>query len=102
MHNEQVDRLREALKFIARRSAPGTRTFDSAMHDMEVICDRAREALSRSPDRSPQPAQEPVVRCSQCDNGIELRWDYCPWCGEVGDWDHPLIDSPQPAQETKP
>jgi len=29
--------------------------------------------------------QAPIFRCDQCDNGVDLNWKYCPWCGAKGD-----------------
>lgn len=25
-------------------------------------------------------------RCDNCDNGVELEWNYCAWCGATKDW----------------
>lgn len=31
-----------------------------------------------------QPAA--IIRCDQCDNGVEMSWNYCAWCGAIADW----------------
>jgi len=28
----------------------------------------------------------PTFRCDGCDNGVELEWEYCAWCGRTKDW----------------
>ncbi len=29
----------------------------------------------------------PVLRCEDCDNGIEPNWKFCAWCGSVAQED---------------
>lgn len=30
----------------------------------------------------------PVFRCDNCDNGVEVEWKFCAWCGAGADWVH--------------
>lgn len=52
---DEIERLRalnatqrKMLETIARMAAPGTRTFDQMLHDMNAICDLARARLAGS------------------------------------------------------
>ena len=31
-------------------------------------------------------AAVPAFSCDGCDNGVDLEWEYCPWCGRTKDW----------------
>ena len=29
---------------------------------------------------------KPIMRCDNCDNGVELEWEFCAWCGGTKNW----------------
>lgn len=33
-----------------------------------------------------QAAKLPAFRCDNCDNGVELEWEHCAWCGATKNW----------------
>lgn len=59
------------------------------MVDLEGYKDSAR-SLYDVADRLDTKPVPPAFRCSNCDNGIELEWEYCAWCGAIKDWVAPL------------
>jgi hypothetical protein len=56
-------------------------TIQDMLDELEIQA-KVRAALAQTQPPAPDgPSRLPTLRCDSCDNGIEVEWAWCPYCG---------------------